>query len=88
MKYPESLIRRLLILEGLQKRLTDELLLIRCEMREESLRIIERQDRQLDIWIHYQNENELDEALFMRKMLDMEVAGLANRTGMTTKSVK
>ncbi len=81
---PTALIRRLLIVEALQEYMTRELALIKEQMREEDLRLIDRKDNSHDIWIQYKNGREFDEAIFMRKMLDAESRNRARRTGMIT----
>ncbi len=81
MKRPTALLRRLLIAEEIQAHVTREITNIKAQMKTEKLKIIDRKDNQDDVWIQYQCDNEYDEAVFMRKMLDAESSSRAKRTG-------
>ena len=81
MKRPMALLRRLLIAEEIQAHVSREITNIKAQMKAEELKIIDRKDNQDDVWIQYQCDNEYDEAVFMRKMLDAESSSRAKRTG-------
>ncbi|MFD1674107.1 hypothetical protein [Alicyclobacillus fodiniaquatilis] len=84
MDRPTASLRRLLLLESIQKSITNEIALTKAQMREAGLRIIERKVNHHDVWIQYQYGQHHDEAIFMRKMLDAESKNRAKRTGMIT----
>lgn len=81
MKRPTALIRRLLIAEEIQAHMAREITVIKEQMRNEELKIMDRKDNPEDVWIQFRCENEYDEAIFMRKMLEAESIGRAKRTG-------
>ena len=81
MKRPTALLRRLLIAEEIQAHVSREITNIKAQMKAEELKIIDRKENQADVWIQYQCDNEYDEAVFMRKMLDAESTSRAKRTG-------
>lgn len=81
MNRPTATLRRLLVLESLQDYIARELISMREQMRNEDLKIINRQENSQDIWIQYKYGSALDEAIFMRKMLDAESKNRAKRMG-------
>ncbi len=81
MTRPTALIRHLLVFESLQEYMAHEIALIKEQMRNENVKIIDRKDNAQDVWIQYKDGNIFDEAIYMRKMLDAESKGRAKRIG-------
>lgn len=81
MERPTAVLRRLLVLESIQKYVDSEISTVKQQMKNGDLRIIGCQNNQEDIWIQYQCGNEYAEAIFMRKMLDAESRNRAKKPG-------
>lgn len=84
MDRPTAILRRLLVLEALQESMTREQILLKEQMRNNGLKIIHRKNNVQDVWIQYIHQNQHEEAIFMKKMLDAEAKNRAKRTGMIT----
>lgn len=85
MDRPTALLRQLFILELIQAHIAREFARVKAQMREDGLRIIERQDGDMDIRVEFRVGDHYDEAVFMRKMLEAEAANRAKRTGMISR---
>lgn len=81
MTRPTALIRRLLILEMLQNGITQQIRSLKQQIAQSDIVIIERQSRTLDVWIRYSYRQREYEALYMRAMLEAEVASNLSTVG-------
>ena len=79
---PTALIRRLLMLESFEEHLTGQIRLVKREMADAEIDIIDRKTNPYDIWIAYKHGGHFDEAIYMRKMLDAETDRRAERSGL------
>lgn len=79
---PTVLLRRMLVLEALHKYIVCELAALKEQMRDESVKIIERYDATHEIRFEYVEGNKHQEAIYIRKMLDAEVKNRAKRCGL------
>jgi len=78
---PTAIIREMLVLssmkvaatdESIKEKLAQDLIRIRNEMRESGVEIVDREINQLDVSVHYRHDSKLQEAQYMRAMLDAE----------------
>lgn len=77
-----ALLRKMIELEMLQEQVAYQLRMVKQQMRQEGLELIQRQERPLDIHVQYRWKGSLYEGIFMRPMLDAEVQGrIKNRIG-------
>lgn len=72
---PTDLIRKLLVLEMIGDQLASELRMVRQQMRDTDVRIIDRHDEAVDVRVEYQHGARIHNIVFMRPMLDADVEG-------------
>lgn len=78
----KQLLRRMLVLEALHKYIVSETARLKQQMRDQDVCVINRQDTQLDILFEYVADNNYQEAIYPRVLLDPEVISRARRMGL------
>lgn len=76
---PTALIRRLLQLELIEAEVSRQLRSLRHLLAQQGIAIIDRQDREMDIWIQFRWNNRVHEALYMKPMLEAELPSLTSK---------
>jgi len=78
---PTAIIREMLVLsfmkvaatdKAIKEKLAQDLIRIRNDMRESGVEIVDREINQLDVSVQYRHDSKLEEARYMRAMLDAE----------------
>lgn len=78
-------LRRMLVLEALHKYIVSETAQLKQQMRDERVKVIKRHETPDDVIFEYAESNHYQEAIYIRRMLDAEVANRAKRMGLTVE---
>lgn len=76
---PTTLIRRMLQLEMIEAEVSRQIRSLRHLLEQEGITVVDRKDREMDIWIQYRWDNRVHEALYMKPMLKAELPFLTSK---------